>query len=283
MVQFVITFLNVALFVFVVPEWILDAKRISLLTKVFPAVIVAGLFGLVVVWFKNVLTTLPEKTWFQTINFILFVLLVLLNISQQNISAVFPQIKSNGYQVKVLVDDTERAYQPGGTIRLSIADHTVRIVPEIDENQSKDSQDASPQIKEGKFTVSYKDVLGGLFADYKPQWGLLYVVGINVLEPNVEVLIHKTDGDFDVAFIADPPPTAIKNPFSAKPGSQTDFVYRGSDTAGGTFDRFYLPYGVYEFTASRADCLEKPQLTRTIGEDRGRHIINFAPLCQAHH
>jgi hypothetical protein len=277
-----ITFLNIALFVFVVPDWIFEAKQISLLTKIFPAIVAAGLFAAGLVWFKNVLVTLPERRWFRIVNIVLLCLLIPLNISQQNVVAVQPQIESNGYKVKVLVDDKERDYEPGGKIRLSIADHIVKIVPETQENEPKGNEAPPSQMIEGKFDVSYKDVFYGLFADYRPHWSPLYVVLISVLEPNVEVLIHKTCGDFDLAFIADPPATRLGNPFAAKPGSRTEFVYRGSNKAGGTVDHLYLPYGDYEFTASQAACANKPKLQQKVGEDPHGSIVSFEPLCQAH-
>jgi len=282
-VWLVITFLNIALFVFVVPDSIFENKKLALLTKVFPAVVAGGLFAAGLVWFKNVLMTLPDRRWFKTINIIFLSLLIPLNVSQQNVVAVHPQIETNGYKFKVLVDNEERAYEPQGNMRLSIANHTVRIVPETEEKESNGREDSFPPIKEGKFRVSYKDMFHALFADYRPRWGPLYIVLISIPEPNVEVSIRKKDGDFDLAFVADPPPTGVGNPFTGKAGSRNEFVYRGSDKSGGTVDRFYLPYGDYEFTASRAGCNNKQKLQHKIGEDTRAYIISLDPLCPPSH
>ncbi|HET8669916.1 MAG TPA: hypothetical protein VFM05_04620 [Candidatus Saccharimonadales bacterium] len=265
---------------FLIPESIFDNKRVSLLTKVFSAIAAGGLFAAGLVWFKQGLVALPERHWFKVANSVALGLLIPLNLSQQNVVSFYPQIKSQESKFKLLVDNEARSHEPGGRMWLSFGSHTIKMVPEPQDTGSK-----YPDIQEREYRVTYKELLYGMFGYYWPQWGLLHRVGVITLEPNVEVLIDKIDGEFDPAFLKNPPAPEVKPRtelefhFAAKPSSRTQFLYRGADSRVGGSNHIYLPVGNYTFTASRTGCPDKKLEKRNIGVDRRPYTVTFTRLC----
>lgn len=277
----VFTFVNITLFVFLVPDSILESKKVALLIKILPAVVAGGLFAAGMVWFKGILLALPERRSFRITNIVALGLLILLHVSQQDVVSIYPQMNTGGAKVKLFVDDKERPYEPGDKVRLSIGPHTIRVVPDNEGAQPQGGEADYPEIKEGQFRVTYKQVLCGLLGDYSPKWGPLYRVAVITPEANVEVLIHKTDGEFDAFFLENHPSTKLKYTFKRKPGSVNEFLYRGTHEELGSLDHLYLPNGYYFFTASREGCPHDPEKKLNIGIDTRPYTVSFKPLCEA--
>lgn len=275
---------NIIIVAFLLPEWIYDSKQVTTLTKVLPALL-AVLFTAGLLWLRGIAGTLPKQRWFQLVNGVAFVLLLPVMVSQQNVVPVYPDVNAEGTKIKLLVDDKERAYDPGGRVWLSFGAHTIKIVPDTEKAVAKEGEATEPEVEEGQFKVTLGHVVYRLFGYYWPKWGPLYRVGVITPEANVDVAVQMTKGQFDSFYLAHPPLTKLNvshsTTFKIKPGSVNEFLYHGANGEYGCIDRLYLPSGHYSFTASREGCENKPKQELKIGIDPGPYTVSFDPLCSA--
>jgi hypothetical protein len=251
--------------VFLLPVSLLKNEQVAFIIKVGTLVGAAGAFAAGLMWFKKLATSLPRQKLFKVLNIVALCGLIPAHVSQMQVVPIHPRVEPAG--AKLEIDGQPRDYE-NGTVRMSIGSHNVKVSP-TGGGQSRD------------FTVSYKDVFFAIFNDYKPRWTPLYQVTIDTNSENVEVAIQKKDGDFDVAFRKNPPTTELKLTFEPKADGKDLFIYRGADNPNGSADHVELPYGEYQFTASRNNCKERDVITLRVGnEQTGKYSVEFKPLCE---
>jgi hypothetical protein len=257
--------LNIVLIVFLLPASVLKNEQLAFIIKVGTLVAAAGAFAAGLVYFKNLLSSLPTRKWFKRLNVVVFCLLIPIHASQLPVVAVHPRIEPRG--AKLEIDGRARDYE-NGTIRLSINNHPVQVSP---------ASGGKPR----DFNVTYKEVFFALFSDYSPRWTPLFQVTIDTNSENVEVTIQKKDGEFDAAFRKRPPATELNLPFEAKADARDVFIYRGANNPIGSADHVELPYGDYEFTARKNNCAEKDVKSLKVGSAPSeRYSVDFKPLCE---
>lgn len=263
----VITLMNIVLIVFLVPASLLKQDQLGFIFKVVSIVGAMGAFAAGLVWFKNLMTSLPQQRWFKIANVAILFAVVPLHVSQQSVVPLHPRIEPSGTLLEI--DGQQRDYEGG--VRLSVSNHQVRV---------RATSNSHPR----DIAITYKDVFYAIFKNYSEYWTPWYKVTINTNSENVEVLIRKKDGEFDADFRKHPPATELALPFQPKSNSNDTFIYHGANNPNGSADHINLPYGEYELTARSNGC-NQTLVTQLIvgkvivGKVEASDRVDFDPLC----
>jgi hypothetical protein len=267
-----ITLLDVFLFLLLVSGLIksfLQSDQFTMLTQVFTALVASGgVFAAGKKWFNDFLISLPSKSWFMPVALGFFVVLGLVNVARLPLITLHPVIDRHA-----TLDVDEKRYEHyQGTVRVSLAPHMFRV--------------GTPSDEEGKpqeYELGLKDVFLALFHNYNAVWSPLFAVNLKTKVPKLEVLIRKTDGDFDSGFRENPESTWQHLRFEPKAGANDVFIWQASDTEFGSADVVYLPRGTYQFTASKKACDKNgPNKVIDLSLDRvqdGGQDADFESLC----
>jgi hypothetical protein len=263
-----ITLLNVVLIVVLLPATLLKSEEVSFIIKLVVMVGAAGAFAAGLVWFQNLARSLPNRKGFKVLNIVLLCTLIPVNVSQMTVVPLHPTLEP-GSTLKI--DDKGRELD-GGALRLSVNNHEVSVTPPVDDS-------ANDKGKPWKYKVTYKEMILAIFWGYHSRWTPLYLVYVNTDDPDVEILIRKTDGDFDADFLQKPEPTKRGYLFNRKPESKNTFVYRGGPNQTGSEDLLHLPYGNYDFIGSKNGCAPLlKQLNINKWEPQG-YSVDFGSIC----
>jgi hypothetical protein len=266
-----ITLLNLVLIIWLLPDSLIDPEKnkpLNLLIKILP--ITFGLFAAGYLWFKVRLRSFLKQTSYKITMTALMAVLLTLHISQLPFFPIYPQVQPPNARIEV---DTKPAQLNNGRLFTTIKDHTVILKPPEGEDHG-----------ERPFSISYKDVFFGLFKTYSPRWSLLCKVGIATQDPDVEVVIEKTDNPFDDEFIRNPPAPWMKDSgttFKQRGAENNVFVHTGVSNPSGGGDYIKLPYGQYKLTARKSGCTTAEQPLTIKPGGPAEYVVEFVKLCES--
>lgn len=273
-----LTLLNVGLLILVVPDALLQNVRLAFVIKVVSGIGALGAIAAVLIWFQHAFTSLPKYLWFRTTQVVALCVLGLLNLSQLPLIPLYPVLDPGS---KVEVDGQKHA---GGTIRVSLGPHTVRVGTSTDAEGKLKVSDDGGKVKE--YSLGYKQVLLAVLSNYTDPWDALdtvyihplYAVYIQTDVPKVDVEIRRTDGDFNPEFSESAEPEDPPPGIERKPGTNNVVIWHSGNSRVGTDIRLYLPHGEYTFTGRKEGC-EKviPKSIKHV--EKGGHIIELGSLC----
>jgi hypothetical protein len=263
-----VTLLNLVLVVFLIPDSLLKNERVEFLVKAVP--VAAGLFVAGYVWIKAHFLEFLAQRSYKIVQTTILGMLILLHTSQFPIIKINPQLEPA--DALLAIDGSEPEPYDGSGFRVSVNDHTVRIV-----------KTTFKQVTiERTIKTSYKEILAAIFRNYSPHWPLLYQVAVDIQQPGVEVRIRKTDGEFDEDFCSKAHLTGRNVPLTLDHNSRDTLIYySGNDEVVGD-DVLELPYGEYVVNATRALCkVPYTAITINIGkDDKLQPEIRYSP-CEA--
>jgi len=263
-----VTLLNLVLLVFLIPESLLKDAKVEFLVKAVP--VAAGLFLAGYVYIKAHFLEFLAKRSYKITQTAILGILILLHASQLPIIQINPQLEPA--DALLAIDGSEPEAYDGSGFRVSVNDHTVRIV-----------KTTFKQVTiERTIKTSYKKILAAIFRSYSPHWPLLYQVAVDIQQPGVEVRIRKTDGEFDEDFCSKAHVTARNLPLTLDHNSRDTLIYNSGNDETVPDDTLELPYGEYVVNATRALCkVAYKEIKISIGKDDALKPEIGYPPCEA--
>jgi len=263
-----VTLLNLVLIVFLIPDSLLKNQRVEFIVKAVP--VATGLFIAGYVWIKALFLDFLTHRSYKIAQTAILTIVILLHASQWPIVMINPQLEPA--DAFLGVDGSEPAPYDGGGFRVSVNDHTVKLVKTTSKQETI----------ERSIPISYQQILRAILRNYNPRWPLLYPVAVDIQQPGVEVRIKKTDGYFDEYFRSKKHFSSRNLPLELDPNSGDTLIYQSGNDQIVPDDVLELPYGDYLVKATRVGCknsYEPIELSIGKGSDL-KYLISYPP-CKA--
>jgi hypothetical protein len=235
-VWFLISVLNVGLFLVVIPQSFLDSKWVEAVAK---AAIWLGTYVFVFRsgWYRDWLLTIRARLWFKVAQLVLLMPLAVLAITLIPMFPIHPIVRpETGATLKI----GSESYGPEnwGTLRVPFRSQTIVLT--------------DTHGRERPFNLSYGEIFESL-RGYRPQWSLTYDVIISAVDSDFDIFIVKTDGEFDRTFPKDSPEHKLSGVDKPARESANSVRFHWQKEYEGQA-KIYLPYGNYELFARKTGC-----------------------------
>jgi hypothetical protein len=242
---------NVAMLIWLLPETVLDSKRVEAATK-FIIWLGGSIFVSCFVWFRDQLLGLAQKPFFKRMQIAAFPVLILLYLSQLNIFTIHPVIEPS--DAELILNGQSVSEDEREDLSLSLNKQKIIVQPA----GWKPQDDLSAYPRPRKFMLTKSDVLYyAWLGREQPRWPLIYNVYIKASGSVDQVVVQRREGDFDSGFVKEPEP-ALSDGLTLDTPAATgrELVYQWRKMKDIILP-LRLPYGKYTVFTRKEGCAEK--------------------------
>jgi hypothetical protein len=260
--------IDVGLLLWWIPGSLLKDEHLDFLTKLVPW-LGSYLFVLGYSWFRERILVFSRTKLFKGTLIALLVLLIPLYGSQMRLFHVSPRVEPKEETILKIDNETEKDPE---NIWQSLRRHDVTVTDSAGKN-------------ERKFVLGFGDIFRSLMdSSYRPRWPLLYEVLIATQDPEAEVIIEKTDSEFDRDFVNQQVFSKTGLPLKFAGDRKLTLHFIAPENQVGDTDTLRLPYGIYKMIARKESCgsIEKENIQVGTGQKSAGFVCE-KPLCKQKH